>query len=152
MESRIQVTDQKIDVHALEEWGGDPSCGATLFFVGKVRNEQEGRLVLSLEYTAYVEMAVGELKEIVREVERRWDVRKCAVVHRIGTLQVGDVAVAIVISSVHRREAFEACQYLIDTLKERVPIWKREEYEDGKEWVHAECCRVSTQSRSPQNA
>jgi molybdopterin synthase catalytic subunit len=112
-----------------------PARGAVASFLGTVRNHQDGRNVLRLEYSAYAPMAEVECARIVAEAEDRWD---CAValVHRIGTLEVGDTAVAIAAASAHREEAFAACRYVIEEVKRRVPIWKREFFGDGMvEWV-----------------
>jgi molybdopterin synthase catalytic subunit len=112
-----------------------PERGAVATFLGVVRNHHAGRTVLELAYEAYVPMAEAECARIVAEAESRWPVR-IAVQHRIGRLQVGDTAVAIAAGAGHRAEAFEACRYVIEELKSRVPIWKRERYADGSEaWV-----------------
>jgi molybdopterin synthase catalytic subunit len=112
-----------------------PARGGVASFLGMVRNHQDGRNVLRLEYSAYAPMAESECARIVAEAEDRWD---CAVAlaHRIGTLEVGDTAVAIAAASSHREEAFAACRYVIEEVKRRVPIWKREFFVDGTvEWV-----------------
>jgi molybdopterin synthase catalytic subunit len=112
-----------------------PVRGGVACFLGAVRNIQDGRKVLRLEYSAYAPMAEAECARIVAEAESRWD---CAVAlaHRVGTLEVGDTAVAIAAASPHRDEAFAACRYVIEEVKRRVPIWKREFFGDGTvEWV-----------------
>ena len=112
-----------------------PARGGVACFLGTVRNHQDGRNVLRLEYSAYAPMAEAECARIVAEAEDRWD---CAVAlaHRVGTLEVGDTAVAIAAASPHREEAFAACRYVIEEVKRRVPIWKREFFADGRiEWV-----------------
>jgi molybdopterin synthase catalytic subunit len=112
-----------------------PGRGGVACFLGTVRDNQGGRSVLRLEYSAYAPMAEAECARIVAEAEERWD---CAVAmaHRIGTLEVGDTAVAIAAASPHREEAFAACRYVIEEVKRRVPIWKREIFADGQvEWV-----------------
>jgi len=112
-----------------------PERGAVATFLGTVRNHHLGRAVLELAYEAYAPMAEAECARIVAEAESRWPVR-IALQHRIGRLQVGDVAVAIAAGSGHRAESFDACRYVIEELKSRVPIWKRERYADGSEaWV-----------------
>ena len=112
-----------------------PERGGTVTFVGLVRNHHGGRQVRSLTYSAYEPMAESVCAEILAEAESRWPVR-IALRHRLGALEIGEVAVAIAVAGDHRDEAFEACRYLIEELKRRVPIWKRETYADGSEaWV-----------------
>ena len=139
MEKLIQITDKPIDVEFLKNWIVDPTCGAVVSFIGQVRNENDEREVLELEYTAYTDMALKQLDSILREVSSTWNVRKCAVFHRQGVLKIGETAVAVFVTSIHRREAFLACQYIIDELKKRVPIWKREKYRDGSTWIGQQC-------------
>jgi len=112
-----------------------PERGGIAMFLGTVRDHHAGRRVVQLEYSAYDAMAERQCAAIVSEAETRWPVR-VAVEHRLGTLAIGDVAVAIVVVGGHRDEAFAACRYMIEELKSRVPIWKREAYADGSEaWV-----------------
>ncbi|HKU60665.1 MAG TPA: molybdenum cofactor biosynthesis protein MoaE [Gemmatimonadales bacterium] len=114
-----------------------PERGGIAAFVGTVRDHHQGRAVRELEYSAYAAMAEAECGRIVEETERRWPVR-VAVRHRIGLLAIGDAAVAIAVAGAHRDEAFDACRHMIEELKRRVPIWKRERYADGSvEWVGA---------------
>ena len=126
---------QPIDVMALMGSVSARGRGAVATFVGLVRDRHAGREVLDLEYSAYEPMAAVVIAAIVAEAEARWPVA-VAVRHRLGRLEIGDVAVAIVVGSGHRAEGFDACRYLIEAVKERVPIWKRERYADGTEaWV-----------------
>lgn len=112
-----------------------PGNGAAASFVGLVRNHHQGRAVERLEYSAYEPMAEEIIGQVVAEAAERWSAA-IAVEHRLGTLTVGDVAVAVVAASAHRGEAFEACRYVIEQLKKRVPIWKKEHYADGSvDWV-----------------
>ncbi len=112
-----------------------PENGAAASFVGLVRNHHQGRAVARLEYSAYEPMAELVIDQIVAEAAERWHAA-IAVEHRLGTLEVGDVAVAVVAATAHRGEAFEACRYVIEELKKRVPIWKKEHYADGSvDWV-----------------
>jgi molybdopterin synthase catalytic subunit len=104
-------------------------------FVGSVRDMSEGRKVDFLEYEAYEPMALQKLREVATEAESRWPVLAIAIQHRIGRLEIGDDAVVVVVSCPHRAEAFEACRYVIDTLKEVVPIWKKEHGEGGQVWI-----------------
>jgi molybdopterin synthase catalytic subunit len=112
----------------------DPRDGAVCLFVGVVRNENDGRAVRSLEYEAYEEMARPLMDEIAQETLARWPVTRVEMVHRIGILAVGEPSVAVAVTSPHRAEAFAACRYAIDSLKARVPIWKKEHYTDGSVW------------------
>jgi molybdopterin synthase catalytic subunit len=111
--------------------------GALALFLGTVRDHNQGRRVLRLEYHAYPEMAQNEMQKLRRQAIERFGVSEVVVVHRTGTLQVGDTAVAIVVAAAHRAPAFEACQWLIDTLKRTVPIWKKEHFEGGEVWIEA---------------
>lgn len=106
-------------------------------FVGTVRQHTDQRRVLRLEFEAYETMALRELEKIAAAVKQRWSVEKIAICHRLGTLRVGEVAVVIAVAKPHRQAAFEACHYAIDTLKQTVPIWKREVFADGAVWVSA---------------
>jgi molybdopterin synthase catalytic subunit len=99
------------------------------------RNNNDGKQVRALEYSAFEPMAVDELRRIEAEIRNRWNVIGVAVVHRLGRLHVGESSVVIAISAPHRKDAFEACRYAIDTLKSRIPIWKKEFYDDGESWV-----------------
>jgi molybdopterin synthase catalytic subunit len=129
------LTEQPLDPTALVEEVASPECGGIATFLGLVRNHHEGRPVERLEYSAYLPMAESECEAIVAEATSRWPAR-VAVRHRIGTLVVGDTAVAVAVASAHRAAAFEACRYVIEELKRRVPIWKKEYFADGTvDWV-----------------
>jgi molybdopterin synthase catalytic subunit len=104
-------------------------------FIGTVRNHSHGKRVRQLEYSAYVPMAEKLMAEIEHEIKRKWIVHEVALVHRIGLLQVGEIAVVTAVSAPHRKEAFEACRYAIDRVKSVVPIWKKEYFEKGLAWV-----------------
>ena len=120
----------------------NPRAGARVVFEGIVRNHNEGLNVKSLEYSAYESMAIKEGQKIVDEALDKFDVISGRCVHRIGHLQITDMAVWVEVYSEHRREAFEACQYIIDEVKLRVPVWKREHYVDKKpEWVACHRCQ-----------
>ena len=124
-----------IDVAALIEAAVGPADGGIATFIGLVRDHQDGRSVVRLEYSAYEPMADGEAALIVQEAETRWPVR-VTLRHRVGTLEIGDVAVAVVAASAHRAPAFDACRYVIEEVKRRVPVWKKEFYADGAiAWV-----------------
>jgi molybdopterin synthase catalytic subunit len=129
------LTGDPLDLGVLLAQVRSPSHGGVASFLGMVRNHQGGREVLRLDYSAYAPMAEAECARIVAEAESRWPVA-VALQHRIGTLKIGDTAVAVVVASAHRDEAFVACRYVIEELKRRVPIWKREVFADGSiEWV-----------------
>lgn len=131
----MYLTSDPLDIGLLVARVHAPSRGGIACFIGAVRNHQEDREVVRLEYSAYLPMAEAECARIVAEAESRWTC-VIALQHRIGTLEVGDTAVAIAAASAHRDEAFAACRYVIEELKRRVPIWKRESYTDGSvEWV-----------------
>lgn len=131
-----RVTEEPLSADATARAVGVPEAGGVAVFLGIVRHETAGRRVLALEYEAHVPMAEAKLKEIGEAVYRRWPgVRQVAIVHRIGRLAIGDASVVIGVSAAHRAEAFAACQYAIDTVKQIVPIWKREIFEDGAVWV-----------------
>lgn len=117
-----------------------PEDGAVVLFLGVVRDHNDGRPVSGLEYEAYEEMADEVLEELGREVEERWSTDRISIVHRTGALQLGEVSVAIAVSTPHRAEAYEASRYVIEQIKVRLPVWKREHYEDGeRRWVRG--CR-----------
>jgi molybdopterin synthase catalytic subunit len=129
------LTAAPITISNLIERVQSPERGGVASFLGTVRNHHQGREVLRLEYSAYLAMAEAECARIVAEAEARWDI-SVALQHRIGTLEIGDIAVAIAAASAHREEAFLGCRYVIEEVKQRVPIWKREVYVDGSvEWV-----------------
>jgi molybdopterin synthase catalytic subunit len=119
----------------------DPACGGYASFEGWVRDHNEGRRVLRLEYEAYEALAIKEGGRIVTEALDRFGVRKAACVHRVGALEIGELAVWVGVSAAHRDEAFAACRYIIDEVKHRVPIWKKEHYPEGDSgWVNCERC------------
>lgn len=129
------LTSQPIDPVRLADSIAAPAFGASVTFTGLVRDHHAGRRVASLGYSAYVPMAERVCQELVGEAERRWRVQ-VAMQHRLGDLAIGDTAVVIVVAAAHRGVAFDACRWLIDELKRRVPIWKRETYADGSTaWV-----------------
>jgi MoaE-MoaD fusion protein len=136
----IEVTTEPLSERALAEAVGDAGAGALVVFSGVVRDQTGGRPVKFLEYEAHAPMAGAKMREIATAVRTRWpEVRRMAIVHRIGRLEIGESSVMIAVSSPHRRHAFEACHFAIDTLKETVPIWKKEYFEDGEVWVGLQC-------------
>ena len=134
----INLTDQPIDVPAALRSVEADGAGAINTFIGTVRNKSTGRPVVRLEYEAYDSMALHQLRKVAEQAAEKWPmVQKITVVHRKGTLYIGDVAVVVAVSTPHRAESFAACQYIIDTLKQVVTIWKKEFYQDGDVWVAA---------------
>ena len=137
MSSRIELTEAPIDRTSVLDAVASDQAGAVLMFLGTTRKVTEGRETASLDYTAYRPMAIAEMEKLAAEAMTRWPLEQIAITHRIGHLKIGEASVAIAVSGPHRAEAFVAGQWLIDTLKERVPIWKRENWADGHcEWVH----------------
>jgi molybdopterin synthase catalytic subunit len=133
----IRLTTEAIDYFTLTEQVRRPGCGAVVTFLGTVRDLTHGRTTVALDYEAYPGMAEKKLAEIEAETRSRWPVGEIVLVHRLGRLDVGEVSVAVAVSCPHRGQAFEACRYAIDRLKEIVPIWKKENWADGTtEWVH----------------
>ncbi|GAA4353431.1 molybdenum cofactor biosynthesis protein MoaE [Hymenobacter saemangeumensis] len=138
MTPHLEITDQPIDVAAALAAVQTDAAGAVNSFIGTVRRQSGGRAVRRLHYESYDSMALRQLSHVVAQAYERWPMlEKAAVVHRKGTLELGDVAVVVAVATPHRAESFAACQFIIDTLKQVVTIWKREEYEDGTEWVAA---------------
>lgn len=135
MEPVIIITHEPLDRAALVEAVTHPGVGGIVVFEGVVRDNARGKQVRYLEYDVYTEMAVAKIREIVSEAERRWGADRVAVAHRVGRLEIGEASVIVVVATPHRNEAFEACRYIIDTLKTTVPIWKKEVATNGEEWV-----------------
>lgn len=133
----ITLTDQPLDIHQITQLAHSPDAGAVNVFVGTVRANTQAKKVMRLEYEAYEPMAVSEIQKIVDAAKLQWPVKKIAVSHRVGILTVGEIAVVVAVSTPHRKESFEACQFIIDSLKQTVPIWKKEIFEGGEEWVSA---------------
>ena len=133
----IDLTHNAIDYTALTESVRSNDAGAVVLFLGTVRETTGDRRTLALDYEGYPEMARAKMAELEQQARERWPVVKVAIVHRLGHLELGDISVAVAVSSPHRDVAFEAGRFLIDTLKVTVPIWKKENWADGTtEWVH----------------
>lgn len=133
----IRITTEAINVQQCIEMVMSPECGGIDVFIGTVRNATKGKKVLRLEFEAYEGMALKEMNNIAQEIMNKWPVQKIVMHHRVGVLGVGEVPVVIAVSAAHRAAAFDACRYIIDTLKQTVPIWKKEVFEDGEVWVAA---------------
>lgn len=133
----IAITANPIDPQAVIQAVQSDGAGAINVFIGTVRNQTQTKPVLQLDFEAYDSMAVKKMQEIAEQAAARWPIRKVAIVHRKGALQIGEAAVVIAVSTPHRKASFEACEFIIDTLKQVVPIWKKEKFEDGDVWVAA---------------
>jgi molybdopterin synthase catalytic subunit len=124
-------------VQSCLDWMMSPESGGIDLFIGTVRNQTKGKPVIRLEFEAYEPMAVSELEKILKQATEKWPVQKMLVHHRTGVLTAGEIAVIVAVAAAHRAAAFEGCRYIIDKLKETVPIWKKEIFEDGEVWVAA---------------
>jgi len=148
---RASLVDRPIDVAALLSEASDESCGASTLFLGTVRDVNDGRAVTGIEYSAYRTMAEREMSAIAREASERFGVTRLIVEHRLGTLRLGDISVAVVAAYAHRAPALDANRYVIEELKRRVPIWKLEHYRDGtREWVGAGAGKRETGIETPR--
>jgi molybdopterin synthase catalytic subunit len=133
----IQLLDSPLDPQVAIKLAADPGTGGCVTFIGTVRNQTQGRAVIRLDFEAYAPMAIAEMRKIADHAAEKWSAHQVVIHHRVGSLEIGDVAVVIVVATPHRKAAFEACQYAIDALKETVPIWKKEVFADGEVWVAA---------------
>ena len=132
---RVEVGEAPIDAASLVAEVSRPGSGATVAFLGTVRDHSRGHTgVTHLEYEVYEEMVNGKIEEIAAEATDRWDVQSVVVQHRSGTVNLGEASVAVVVSAAHRGQAFDAAEYIIDQLKQRAPIWKKEHWPGGSEW------------------
>jgi len=131
----ISITEKPIDVNKLLSELSDPSSGASVLFTGTVRDHNVLGKVSQLHYEAYEEMVEKVLQEIENEIHKKWKINKFIAIHRTGSLKVGEVSVVVAVSAEHRNEAFEACKFGIDAIKERAPIWKKEFGESRTEWL-----------------
>lgn len=135
--SFVLLTDEPVDIGRLEKEVASDAFGGYVTFSGNIRDHARGKKVVALSYDCYRPLAEKEMARIAGEVESRWNGR-CAIAHRIGPIPMGECSVAIVVGTAHRAEAFAACRWAIDTLKESVPIWKKETYEDGEVWIEGD--------------
>ncbi len=134
----VRITRERIDTEAVVGRLKRPEDGAAVIFDGVVRDNTRGRRTLYLDYEAYEAMAVRQMESLAAEARTRFGVRGVAIVHRLGRLEIGETSVLIVVAAAHRGAAFEACRWIIDTLKKTVPIWKKEYFEDGAVWADGE--------------
>src|SRR5689334_23795828 len=134
----VEITRMPIDIAALRARLLAGESGAVVIFDGVARNNTKGRRTLYLEYEGYEPMALRAMEQISREVHERWPINRVGIIHRLGRIEITESSVVIVVTSAHRKVAFEACQYAIDRLKKIVPIWKKEFFEDGAVWIENE--------------
>jgi molybdopterin synthase catalytic subunit len=133
----IKITSDKLNLQECYRFVEDDSCGGISTFIGTVRNDTQGKEVTQLDFSTYKPMAIKEMQKIAELTLEKFDIYKIAVHHAEGVLKIGDIPVIIAVSSKHRKAAFAACEFAIDTLKETVPIWKKEYFSDGVVWVNA---------------
>ena len=131
----IEITHKPLDPQPATASVRRDSNGAVVTFLGTTRRTSMGKTVLYLEYEGYVPMALKKLREIADEVAQKWPIQDVSILHRIGRLEIEDISLVVAIASPHRKEAFQACGYVVDRIKETVPIWKKEVFEDGQVWV-----------------
>lgn len=137
-EGEVRIVRERIATEAVVAALKRPEDGAAVIFEGVVRNNTHGRRTLYLDYEAYETMAIKRMNDLTSEARQRFGVRAVSIVHRLGRLEIGETSVLIVVGSAHRGAAFDACRWLIDTLKKTVPIWKKEHFEDGAVWADGE--------------
>lgn len=133
--SAFRVTSDVLDPGAATSWVAEAGCGALATFVGLVRDHNAGRRVLWLDYEAYAPLAEKTFERIARELSERWPAARTAIHHRIGRLAIGEASVVVAVASPHRAEAFAACRYAIERVKQVAPIWKHEHFEGGDVWI-----------------
>ncbi len=133
----IKILAEPLQIQSCIDWVMAPETGGINVFIGTVRNITKGKNVVRLEFEAYESMALSEMHKIAKDVLKKWPLQRVLIHHRTGILQTGDVPVIIAVAAAHRDAAFTACRYIIDTLKQTVPIWKKEVFEDGEIWVAA---------------
>ena len=133
----ITITETQLDIQSFTDYVLGDQNGAVNTFLGVTRNSTDGRAVVKLEYECYLPMAQKKLEEIKNEAVRKWEISSVAIGHRIGTLDIGETSLVVAVSGPHRAAVFEVCQYIVDRIKEIVPIWKKEFFEDGAIWVES---------------
>ena len=135
MEKRYWISEKPLNIQEVVDLVVRPEAGAINTFIGTVREFTEGKQTLFLEYQAYASMAEKKMKEIGMEIDKKWPGSKTAMAHRVGRLNISEIAVVIAVSTPHRASSYEASRYAIERMKEMVPIWKKEHWEDGEEWI-----------------
>jgi len=149
-EKLFEIVDQPIQVNTLISKVASRNAGAITTFIGTVREWTKGKRTLSLEYQAYIPMAEKMLKAIGDEIQEKWPDTKVAITHRIGHLEISDIAVCIAVSSPHRKAAYEANEYAIERIKQIVPIWKKEHWEHGETWIGDQLENVPYPTEKPE--
>lgn len=137
IKTSIKITSEKLDLQECCRFVEDDSCGGISAFIGTVRNDTHGKEVTQLDFSTYKPMAIKEMQKIAERTLEKFNIKKIAIHHAEGMLQIGAIPVIITASAKHRKAAFEACEFAINTLKETVPIWKKEYFSDGEIWVNA---------------
>ncbi|MFV0248241.1 MAG: molybdenum cofactor biosynthesis protein MoaE [Tenacibaculum sp.] len=133
----VKITTKKLSLQECYNFVADSSCGGVSVFIGTVRNNTDDKAVIQLHFSAYKTMAIKEMNKIAKQALEYFNVKKIAIHHAEGLLDIAEIPVIIAVSSAHRKPAFKACQFAIDTLKKKVPIWKKEFFADGQIWVNA---------------
>ena len=151
-ENKFEIVDQPIDVESMRAKVMDRNAGAVTLFIGTVREMTKGKKTLSLQYEAYAPMAIKMFEQIEREVLEQWPDVRLAITHRVGLLAISDIAVVIAVSSPHRKVAYEANEFAIDRIKQIVPIWKKEHWEDGTAWIGDQLENVPYPNGRPEEA
>ena len=134
--SFVKITSERLNLQSCYDFVQDPSCGGIALFVGTVRNQTQDKEVTLLDFSTYQAMALKEMQKIADKALADFEILKIAIHHAEGKLKIGDIPVIIAVSAPHRKASFAACQFAIDTLKETVPIWKKEHFVDGEVWVN----------------
>ena len=142
-EGLFRITEDPLVAEQLYAVVASPAHGAVVSFAGVVRDHTEGRQTQYLVYEAYGDMARAKLVAIGAEIRERWAIGEVAIIHRVGRVEIGEISVVIAVASAHRSEAFEACRFAIDRVKETVPIWKKEVFEDGQHWAEGPAVTMS---------
>lgn len=151
-ENKFEIVDQPIDVEAMRAKVMDRNAGAVTLFIGTVREMTKGKKTLSLQYEAYAPMAIKMFEQIEREILEKWPDVRLAISHRVGLLAISDIAVVIAVSSPHRKVAYEANEFAIERIKQIVPIWKKEHWEDGTAWIGDQLENVPYPNGRPEEA
>lgn len=138
----VELTTEPIDITSVARRVVPPECGATVTLDGYVRQFTKGRETLYLIYEAYDQMALKEMRKLVDQAHKKFEISNVGIVHRTGRLEIGETSVVISVAAPHRRAAFEACEWLIRELKRTVPIWKKEVYADGEAWVEGDASNI----------
>lgn len=151
-ENKFEIVDQPIDVEAMRAKVMDRNAGAVTLFIGTVREMTKGKKTLSLQYEAYAPMAIKMFEQIEHEILEQWPDVRLAISHRVGLLAISDIAVVIAVSSPHRKVAYEANEFTIERIKQIVPIWKKEHWEDGTAWIGDQLENVPYPNGRPEEA